>query len=126
MSSATMARWSMPLVCMGGLQKRAYCGNERRGIVAGNVVTRLDFYELQPRIRGAHLGSRFRRKHVGTRAAHLQDRGAHLADQLPHIKPELRALAGLEQPLELVAKVRIAFDRAIGPQVRLHALAVAL
>src|SRR3954470_6968417 len=152
MSSATMARWSTPRVCIPLLecsepvvpakagtpftrsrsisstktklgprfrrddgsysgdndsflhQECLYRGDEARRIVAGDIVAGVHFHYLQPRIGGAHLGRGFGCIHVGARAAQRQDRALHLADQLPHVDAQLRALAFLDQALELLAE----------------------
>src|SRR6185295_6833329 len=112
MSSATMARWSMPLVLMALLLLReegAQGGDEALRVFPSDIVAGLDLDHGEARVGGFHLVDRLRGVHVGARAAHRQDRAAHLAEELPHVDAELRPFAGLEQPLELVAKMQISF-----------------
>src|SRR5712664_2850750 len=114
MSSATMARWSMPLVCMALLLQRGkespHSGEKSLRVLAGDVVTCVDFHDLQPRIGGLHFLFRLGGVHIGTRAAHGKRGAAQLADELPHVDAELRPFAGFEQLPELVAEVGVAFD----------------
>src|SRR5690348_13982535 len=95
MSSATIARWSMPLVCMLGLhtaKKRLYGCDESGGIFTGNVMSGVDFYDFKARIGSAHLRGRLGRIHIGARASQREYRTAHFAHQLPHVDAELRTL----------------------------------
>src|SRR3954470_37299 len=85
-------------------QECLYRVDEARRIVAGDIVAGVHFHYLQPRIGGAHLGRGFGRVHVRACAAQRQDRALHLADQLPHVDAQLRALAFLDQALELLAE----------------------
>src|SRR5882672_1439914 len=114
MSSATMATWSMPLVCMALCLQRGEespQGSEKTPrVLAGNVVTRVDFDDLQAWIGGLHFLFGLGGVHVGARAAHGKHGAAQLADELPHVDAELRPFAGFEQLPELVAEVGVAFD----------------
>src|SRR2546428_10257783 len=123
MSSATMARWSMPLVCMAlCLQRGEECpqGSDKPlRVLAGDVVTGVDFDDLEPRIGGFHFLLGLGGVHVGARAAHRKHRAAHFADELPHVDAELRSFAGFEQLLELVAEIPVALQAEIGIAVGL-------
>src|SRR6266852_5215610 len=114
MSSATMARWSMPLVCMALCLQRGeespHGGEKSLRVLAGNVVTRVDFHDLQPRIGGLHLFLCLRGVHVGARTAHGKQGTAQFRNELPHVHAELRPFAGLEQLPELVAEIRVALQ----------------
>src|SRR3989442_10931971 len=112
MSSATSARWSMPLVytalLLEGGKERPQGGDEALRVLAGDVVARLDLDHLQARVGGLHFLHRLGGVQVGARAAHGEQRAAHFADQLPHVDAELRSFAGFEYFLELVSKVGVA------------------
>src|SRR5947208_11274085 len=126
MSSATIARWSMPLVytalLLEGGKERPEGGDEALRVLAGNVVARLDLDELQARVGGLHFLHRLGGVQVGARAAHGEQRAAHLADQLPHVDAELRPF----RASELIPEVGVAFQLEIWGVVVLEASAVAL
>src|SRR5438552_6203656 len=126
MSSATIARWSMPLVytalLLEGGKERPQGGDEALRVLAGDVVARLDLDELQARVSGLHFLHRLGGVQVGARAAHGEQRAAHLADQLPHVDAELRPF----RASELIPEVRVAFQLEIRGEVALEALAIAL
>src|SRR5438046_3523403 len=126
MSSATSARWSMPLVCtallLEGGKERPQGGYEPLRVLAGDVVSRLDRDELQARVGGLHFLHRLGGVEIGARAAHGEQRAAHLADQLPHVDPKLRFF----WVSELISKISVALEAQIGIEVGLEARAVAL
>src|SRR5216110_850337 len=121
MSSATSARWSMPLVytalLLEGGKERPQGGDEALRVLAGDVVARLDLDELQARVGGLHFLHRLGGVEIGARAAHGEQRAAHFADQLPHVDPEL----GSFRVSELVAKVGVALQLEIRGEVVLSA-----
>src|SRR5216684_6653402 len=126
MSSATMARWSMPLVSMAfplhGGKERPQGGDEAPRVVAGDMVARLDLRDLQARVGGLHFLHRLGGVQVGARAAHGEQRAAHFADQLPEVDAEL----GSFRASELVTEVGVALQLEIRGEVILEARAVAL
>src|SRR3989441_11490092 len=126
MSSATSARWSMPLVytalLLEGGEERPQGGDEALRVLAGDVVARLDLDELQARVGGLHFLHRLGGVEVGARAAHGEQRAAHFADQLPHVDAEL----GPFRQAELIAEIRVALQLEIRSQVVLEARAIAL
>src|SRR5207245_10066228 len=126
MSSATIARWSMPLVytalLLEGGKERLQGGEEALRVLAGDVVARLDLDELQARVGGLHFLHRLGGVEIGARAAHGEQRAAHFADQLPHVDAELRPL----RASELIPEVAVALQLEIRSQVVLEARAVAL
>src|SRR5712664_4054717 len=126
MSSATIARWSMPLVYMAlpahGGKERPQRGDEALRVLARDVVAGLDLEDLQARVGGVHLVFRLRRVQVGARAAHGEQRAAYFADQLPHVDAELRPF----RVSELISKISVALQAEIGIEVRLEASTIAL
>src|SRR5713101_9626437 len=110
MSSATIARWSMPLVYMAlfldGGKERPQGGDEPLRVLAGDVVAGLDLDDLQARVGGLHFLHRFGGVQVGARAAHGEQRAAHFADQLPQVDAEL----GSFRASELVTEVGVALQ----------------
>src|SRR5438309_8122744 len=125
MSSATIARWSMPLVCMAlsldGGKEGTQSADEALRVVAGDVVPRLDFDDLQARVGGLHFRHGLGGVQVGARAAHGEQRAAHLADQLPHVDAELRSF----RLAELIPEIRVALQPEIRGEVVLEASTVA-
>src|SRR5260370_36333677 len=126
MSSATMARWSTPLVSMAfpldGGKERPQGGDEALRVLAGDVVAGLDLDDLQARVGGLHFLHRLGGVQVGARAAHGEQRAAHLADQLPHVDAELPPF----RQAALIAEIRVALQLEIRSEVVLEASAVAL
>src|SRR5882672_7438977 len=126
MSSATIARWSMPLAYrappLHGGKEWPQGGDEALRVLAGDVVTRLDLDDLQARVGGFHFLHRLGGVQVGARAAHGEQRAAHFADQLPQVDAELRPF----RQAELIAEIRVALQPEIGGEVILEASAVAL
>src|SRR6267378_5824168 len=126
MSSATIARWSMPLVYrappLHGGKERPQGGDEALRVLAGDVVAGLDLHDLQARVGGLHFLHRLGGVEVGARSAHGKDRRAHLADQLPHVDAELRPF----RLAELIPEIRVALQLEIRSEVVLEASAVAL
>src|SRR6267143_5119237 len=114
MSSATIARWSMPLVYrappLEGGEERPQGADETLRVLAGDVVARLDLDDLQARVGGLHFLHRLGGVQVGARAAHGEQRAAHFADQLPHVDAELRSF----WQAELIAEIRVALQLEIG------------
>src|SRR6266850_621748 len=92
MSSATIARWSMPLVYtafpLHGGKERPQGGDEGLRVLAGDIVARLDLDDLQARVGGLHFLHGLGGVQVGARAADGQDRAPNFADQLPHVDAE--------------------------------------
>src|SRR3990172_8740487 len=88
-------------------EERAQFRQKSVQILSGDIVPRVDLADFQARVGGLHLLHGLGRVHVRARAAQRKDGAAHLADKAPHVDAELRALAGLQDPAELVAEVRI-------------------
>src|SRR5437879_5506850 len=126
MSSATIARWSMPLVYMALFldcgKERPQGGDEALRVLAGDVVAGLDLDELQARVGGLHFLHRLGGVQVGARAAHGEQRAAYFAEELPHVDAELRSF----RLAELIAEIRVALQPEIRREVALEARAVAL
>src|SRR2546423_15430120 len=109
MSSATSARWSMPLVYtalfLEGGKERPQGGDEALRVLAGDVVAGLDLDHLQARVGGLHFRHGLGGGQGGACAAHGEQRAAHFADQLPHVDAEHGSFAGFEHLLELYPEV---------------------
>src|SRR2546422_11462547 len=114
MSSATSARWSMPLVYTGlfleGGKEGTQGGDQPLRVLAGDVVAGFDLHDLQARVGGLHFLHRLGGVEIGARAAHGEQRAAHFADQLPHVDAEL----GPFSASELIPEVGVAFQ----PEIR--------
>src|SRR5438034_9975707 len=126
MSSATSARWSMPLVYtalfLEGGKEGTQGGDQPLRVLAGDVVASLDLDELQARVGGLHFLHRLGGVEIGARAAHGEQRAAHFADQLPHVDAELGPFGASE----LIPEVGVALQLEIRSKVVLEPGAVAL
>src|SRR5881628_749524 len=100
MSSATSARWSMPLVYIAllleGGKERPQGGDEALRVLAGDVVAGLDLDDLQARVGGLHFLHRLGGVEIGARATHGEQRAPYFAEELPHVDAELRPFGASE------------------------------
>src|SRR5437016_8498507 len=117
MSSATSARWSMPLVYIAllleGDKERPQGGDEALRVLAGDVVAGLDLDHLQARVGGLHFLHRLGGVEIGARAARGEQRAADFADQLPHVDPELGPFCASELILEVGVALQLEIRREV-------------